>query len=97
MNTTVNTNLHVSFQDAQDSFTDWFDHYHQKRPTAPKKPPQSATFAQQVAYEQAEQQYRGEMERWKQTLNLITTVGKGSRGSFMLKDLKKKGRQVMLG
>lgn len=63
-----------TFLDAQDSFTDWFDHYHQKRPTAPKKPLQSAGFAQQVAYEQAEQQYKGEMERWKQTLNLITTT-----------------------
>ncbi|MPC33339.1 Nuclear pore complex protein Nup107 [Portunus trituberculatus] len=62
-----------TFLDAQDSFTDWFDHYHQKRPTAPKKCSQNATFAQQVAYEQAEQQYKGEMERWKQTLNLITT------------------------
>lgn len=61
-----------TFLDAQDSFTDWFDHYHQKRPTAPKKPPPSTGFTQQVAYEQAEQQYKAEMERWKHSLNLIT-------------------------
>ncbi|XP_045609120.1 nuclear pore complex protein Nup107 [Procambarus clarkii] len=61
-----------TFLDAQDSFTDWFDHYHQKRPTAPQKPAQGSGFSQQVAYEQAEQQHKGEMERWQHTLKLIT-------------------------
>ncbi|KAK3854838.1 hypothetical protein Pcinc_038712 [Petrolisthes cinctipes] len=61
-----------TFLDAQDSFTDWFDHYHQKRPSAPKKPTPGSGFAQQVAFEQAEQQYKGEMERWRHTLDLIT-------------------------
>ncbi|XP_050701120.1 nuclear pore complex protein Nup107-like [Eriocheir sinensis] len=61
-----------TFLDAQDSFTDWFDHYHQKKPTAPKKPPPGSGFAQQVAYEQAEQQYKAEMDRWKHSLDLIT-------------------------
>lgn len=64
------------FQDAQDSFTDWFDHYHQKKPTAPKKPPPGSGFAQQVAYEQAEQQFKAEMDRWKHSLDLITKVDK---------------------
>nr|XP_053637190.1 nuclear pore complex protein Nup107-like [Cherax quadricarinatus] len=61
-----------TFLSAQDSFTDWFDHYHQKRPSAPQKPAAGSGFSQQVAYEQAEQQYKGEMERWQHTLKLIT-------------------------
>lgn len=61
-----------TFLDAQDSFTDWFDHYHQKRPQPPKKPTAGSNFSQQVAYEQAEQQHNGELDRWKHTLSLIT-------------------------
>lgn len=61
-----------TFLDAQESFTDWFDHYHQKRPSAPQKPAPGSGFAQKVAFEQAEQQYKGEMERWQHTLKLIT-------------------------
>ncbi|XP_042236201.1 nuclear pore complex protein Nup107-like [Homarus americanus] len=61
-----------TFLDAQDAFTDWFDHYHQKRPTAPQKPALGSGFSQQVAYEQTEQHYKGDMERWNHTLKLIT-------------------------
>ncbi|XP_068205657.1 nuclear pore complex protein Nup107-like [Palaemon carinicauda] len=61
-----------TFLDAQESFTDWFDHYHQKRPVAPEKPPAGASFPQEVAYEQASKQHQGELDRWKQTLKLIT-------------------------
>lgn len=61
-----------TFLDAQESFTDWFDHYHQKRPMSPKKPSVGSSFPQQVAYEQADRQYQGELERWNQTLKLIT-------------------------
>lgn len=31
-----------------------------------------SNFSQQVAYEQAEQQHNGELDRWKHTLSLIT-------------------------
>ncbi|XP_066943854.1 nuclear pore complex protein Nup107 [Macrobrachium rosenbergii] len=61
-----------TFLDAQESFTDWFDHYHQKRPVAPEKPPAGVSFPQEVAYEQASKQHQGELDRWKQTLKLIT-------------------------
>ncbi|KAK7083378.1 hypothetical protein SK128_011021, partial [Halocaridina rubra] len=61
-----------TFLDAQESFTDWFDHYHQKRPMAPKKPSEGASFPEKVAYEHAERQHEGEYERWQKTLKLIT-------------------------
>ncbi|XP_076048600.1 nuclear pore complex protein Nup107 [Oratosquilla oratoria] len=56
---------------AQDSFTDWFDHFHQKKPHMPKRTLKTNSFSEQIALEHAEQQYASDMERWKNSLELL--------------------------
>lgn len=65
-----------AFLDAQDSFSDWFDHFHQKKPQHPKKLTTGATFPEQVAYEQAMSQFNVELGRWKHTLALLSKTAK---------------------
>ncbi|MCL4131485.1 UNVERIFIED_CONTAM: hypothetical protein GTU68_054245, partial [Idotea baltica] len=61
-----------TFLDAQESFTDWFDHYHQKKPAPPRKPRSECSFQEQLSYDHSLQQYNTDFERWKHTLDLIT-------------------------
>ena len=68
------TFLLENFQDAQKSFNDWFDHFHQKKPQEPKKPPTGCSFPEQIAYDHAILLYNGEYDRWKATLDLLTKV-----------------------
>ncbi len=60
-------------QDAQDSFNDWFEHYHNSKPTPPDIP-QGSNFTERVAYEHKEKQYQADLDRWKHSLKLQTTV-----------------------
>ncbi|CAL4107660.1 unnamed protein product, partial [Meganyctiphanes norvegica] len=65
-----------AFLDAQDSFTDWFDHFHQKKPQPPKKLTSGASFPEQVAHEQATSQFNVELSRWQHTLELLSKTAK---------------------
>jgi len=66
-----------AFLDAQDSFNDWFDHYHKAKPSSPPAAT-GPTFTERVAYEHKEKQYQAELERWQHSLMLQskTTVDK---------------------
>ncbi|KAB7494674.1 Nuclear pore complex protein [Armadillidium nasatum] len=61
-----------TFLDAQEAFTDWFDHYHQKKPVPPKKPKSGCSFQEQLAYDHNLQVYNSDYDRWKNTMDLIT-------------------------
>ena len=63
-----------TFLDAQKSFNNWFDHFHQKKPQMPKKPGANCPFPEQIAYDHALLVYNGEYERWNNTLELLTKV-----------------------
>lgn len=56
---------HKAYLDAQEGFSDWFQHYHHAKPTAPVKPSDGATFTEKVAYDHRLTQYNKELERWK--------------------------------
>jgi len=60
-------------QDAHESFTDWFEHCHNARPTLPDIV-QGATFSERVAYEHKQRQYEQELDRWQHSLDLQTQV-----------------------
>lgn len=62
-------------QDAQESFTDWFEHFHNAKPTAPLKPKGSeATFTERVAFDHRKKAYENDLERWKVSMNIQTKV-----------------------
>jgi len=60
-------------QDAQESFSDWFEHWHNARPTPPDAQ-LGTTFSERVAYEHRQQQYEQELDRWQHSLDLQTKV-----------------------
>jgi nuclear pore complex protein Nup107 len=60
-----------AYLQAHDAFSDWFEHFHHGKPVAPQMASR-ATFTERVAHEHKEQQYRSDMERWDNTLELQT-------------------------
>lgn len=56
---------HKAYLDAQEGFSDWFQHYHNAKPVTPVKPSGTATFTEKVAYDHRMVQYNKELERWK--------------------------------
>jgi len=52
------------YLEAQETFSDWFDHFHRGQPIRPIMP-QNATFTEKVAHEQKEKQYLVELNRWR--------------------------------
>lgn len=56
---------HKAYLDAQEGFSDWFQHYHHAKPTAPVKPSDGASFTEKVAYDHRLTQYNKELDRWK--------------------------------
>ena len=60
-------------QDVDESFSDWFKHYHHAKPTSPTST-LGANFSERVAFEHLEQQYKQELARWKHLLEHQTQV-----------------------
>eukprot|EP00096_Caligus_rogercresseyi_P014843 TRINITY_DN7323_c0_g1_i1.p1 TRINITY_DN7323_c0_g1~~TRINITY_DN7323_c0_g1_i1.p1 ORF type:complete len:873 (-),score=260.12 TRINITY_DN7323_c0_g1_i1:73-2691(-) len=54
---------HQSYLQAQEAFTDWFGHFSKGVPRRPVLN-ENASFVEKVAFEQREEQYQVEMERW---------------------------------
>jgi len=52
------------YLDAQDAFSDWFDHFHRGQPKRPVLP-ENPSFTDKVAHEQREKQFLAELERWR--------------------------------
>jgi len=52
------------YLDAQDAFSDWFDHFHRGQPKRPVLG-DNPTFTEKVAHEQREKQYYAELDRWR--------------------------------
>ena len=63
----------VIFQDAQSSFSAWFDHLHESKPQRPQEPT-SGQFTERVAFERRIVQYDMENERWNRSLMAQTKV-----------------------
>ncbi|KAK2163756.1 hypothetical protein LSH36_74g00028 [Paralvinella palmiformis] len=64
---------HQAYLDAHDSFCDWFEHYHNAKPTKPNIP-KGASFTERVAFEHKERQYEMDLARWKHNLMMQTKV-----------------------
>jgi nuclear pore complex protein Nup107 len=62
-----------AYLDAEDSFADWFKHYHNAKPVAPTTG-LGGNFTERVAFEHMEQQHNADMERWKHSLDHQTRV-----------------------
>ncbi|KAI0211244.1 Nuclear pore complex protein [Lamellibrachia satsuma] len=60
-----------AYLDANDSFNDWFEHYHDMKPKKPVMAP-GASFTERVAFEHRQKQYENELERWRHTLMMQT-------------------------
>jgi len=52
------------YLEAQDAFSDWFDHFHRGQPKRPLLP-DNPSFTEKVAHEQREKQYVAELDRWR--------------------------------
>jgi len=52
------------YLEAQETFSDWFDHFHRGQPRRPVMP-ENPTFTEKVAHEQKEKQYLAELDRWR--------------------------------
>jgi len=58
---------HLALQvylEAQEAFSDWFDHFHRGQPRRPVLV-ENPTFTQKVAHEQKEKFFAAELERWR--------------------------------
>ena len=51
------------YLEAQEAFSDWFDHFHRGQPKRPVMP-ENPTFTEKVAHEQREKQYLAELDRY---------------------------------
>lgn len=60
-----------AYLDANDSFNDWFEHYHDMKPDKPAMA-SGANFTERVAFEHRQKQYENELERWRHTLMMQT-------------------------
>ena len=65
--------MFVWFQDAHDSFNDWFKHYHNSKPVQPEVP-LGNNFTEKVAYEHKMREFEQELERWQHSLDLQSKV-----------------------
>ena len=65
-------------QDANDSFNDWFEHYHDMKPEKPAMAT-GANFTERVAFEHRQKQYENDLERWRHTLMMQTKVSRQKR------------------
>uniref|UniRef100_A0A2P2HXF4 Nuclear pore complex protein n=1 Tax=Hirondellea gigas TaxID=1518452 RepID=A0A2P2HXF4_9CRUS len=63
-----------TFLSAQESFSDWFDHYHQQKPTVPPVLPVTSTFTDQIAHDHATLQYEAHASKWQATLDRLTKI-----------------------
>ncbi|XP_046992002.1 nuclear pore complex protein Nup107 [Schistocerca americana] len=54
-----------AYLDAEEVFSNWIEHFYNARPKPPAKPGVHANFAEKVAFEQRENIYKAEMERWR--------------------------------
>ena len=61
-------------QDAEEGFSDWFEHYYHGKPVAPKLPAGEVPFTEKVAFEHRTNQYRSELDRWKMAMQQQTKV-----------------------
>ncbi|XP_033126443.1 nuclear pore complex protein Nup107-like isoform X2 [Anneissia japonica] len=57
-----------AYLNALDTFNDWFEHYHNRKPVEPSIQ-EVATFQQKVHHEHKEKEFKMELERWEHGLN----------------------------
>ncbi|XP_069673510.1 nuclear pore complex protein Nup107 [Periplaneta americana] len=65
-----------AYLDAQEGFSDWFEHYHHAMPVAPKLPSADVPFTEKVAFDHRRNQYKSELERWKMAMQQQTKTVK---------------------
>lgn len=65
-----------AYLDAQEGFQEWFQQFHQGKPTPLDALPAYATFTEKVAYDHKKAQYEAELERWKSTMQHHTKAVK---------------------
>lgn len=61
------------FQDAIESFNDWFELYHRGKPTPPESP-EGGNFTERMAYDHHMKLYEAEFDHWRHGLELQTKV-----------------------
>lgn len=61
------------WQDGEQAFADWFQHYHQK-PRQPEQTSAGQSFTDKVAGEHRMKQYEQELRRWENALSVTTQV-----------------------
>lgn len=62
-----------TYLDAHDAFNNWFEHFHHRVPTEPKKC-ENRTFKEQIEFEQIAKDYDMEFDRWQKTLTTHVKV-----------------------
>jgi len=73
-----------AYLDAEEGFSDWFQHYHHAKPTAPKLPPGDIPFTEKVAYDHRHNQYKSELERWKMAMQQQTKTVKSQLYNILM-------------
>ncbi|KAF2364619.1 Nuclear pore protein 84/107 [Trinorchestia longiramus] len=63
-----------TFLSAQECFSDWFDHFHQQKPSPPASLPPSPTFQEQIAHDHAVLQHQTALDKWQATLDRLTKL-----------------------
>ncbi|GAB6025436.1 hypothetical protein CHUAL_014030 [Chamberlinius hualienensis] len=61
----------LAYLQAQDSYKDWFEHFHNGKPDSPKLAA-GANFSERVAFEHRQKQHETDLSRWQHTLELQT-------------------------
>lgn len=56
---------------AHESFEEWFDHFHKRKPSAPPSLAAGARFSEKVAHEQRSKSYTMELQRWKDLVSAL--------------------------
>ncbi|XP_067007328.1 nuclear pore complex protein Nup107 [Anabrus simplex] len=67
---------HRAYLDAQEGFSDWFQHFHHAKPIPPVLPAGEVTFTERVAYDHRKAQYKTDWERWKMAMQHQTKTVK---------------------
>lgn len=57
-----------AYLDGNETFSDWFHHFHHGRPKPPAPLADNAGFTERVAHEHRVSQYNAELDRWKLTM-----------------------------
>jgi len=65
-------------QDAQDSFSKWFEHFHHAKPNKPDTGI-GGNFTERVAIEHKQREYEIELGNWQESLMHQTEVSKYSQ------------------